>query len=150
MELVSPTDGATSSAARPSTSATCIAATARVPPMSGEPSTRLTVPSPRTLTMALAGPAPLNQKPPATPRPTFLPSASGDRSMGEFQWSCSRSACNVSSQPMLPNWGPVTRRSPCLAPFSVRKSSLSIPIFSQISSTTVSTAKQAAGEPGAR
>ena len=41
----------------------------REPPISGEPSIRLTVPSEFTLAMALDGPVPLNQKPPAMPRP---------------------------------------------------------------------------------
>ena len=41
--------------------------------MSGEPSTRLTVPSARTLAVALEGPVPLNQNPLATPRPRLAP-----------------------------------------------------------------------------
>ncbi len=43
--------------------------------MSGDPSTRLTVPSAFTLAVALAGPVPLNQNPPATPRPLLGPSS---------------------------------------------------------------------------
>ena len=74
MESVSPMDGVTSSAAMPSTSATCMAMAARLPPMSGEPSTRLTVPSALTLATAVAGPLPLNQAPAATPRPLLGPS----------------------------------------------------------------------------
>ena len=68
-ESVSPTIGLMLSAGIPSTSAVCMANEARVPPMSGDPSTRLTVPSALTLAVALAGPVPLNQNPAATPRP---------------------------------------------------------------------------------
>ena len=75
MESVSPTLGLTSSAGMPSSSASCIEAEARVPPMSGEPSTRLTVPSGLTLAVAVDGPVPLPQKPAATPRPRHLPSS---------------------------------------------------------------------------
>jgi len=69
MESVSTMDGLTASIGRPSTSATCMAMAARLPPMSGDPSTKLTVPSGLTLAMALAGPEPLNHAPAATPRP---------------------------------------------------------------------------------
>ena len=73
MESVSTTAGLTSSTAMPSASATCIAITARLPPMSGDPSIRLTVPSGFTLATALAGPLPLNHAPLATPLPRSLP-----------------------------------------------------------------------------
>ena len=49
----------------------------RVPPMSVEPSTRLTVPSALMLTIAEDWRPMLNQKPDATPRPRFGP-VSGD------------------------------------------------------------------------
>ena len=49
MESVSPTCGLTSSARRPKVSANCMATDVRVPPMSVEPSTKLTVPSALTL-----------------------------------------------------------------------------------------------------
>ena len=74
MESVSPTCGLTSSAVMPSTSANCIATAALVPPMSGDPSTKLIVPSAFTLAMAEDGPVPLNQNPAATPLPRLGPS----------------------------------------------------------------------------
>ena len=52
-------------------SASCMAIDAREPPMSGEPSTRLTEPSELTLAETLDLPPQLNQKPLATPRPRF-------------------------------------------------------------------------------
>src|SRR5262249_7334356 len=75
MESVSPTVGCTSSTGIPSTSASCCATDARVPPMSGEPSTSLTVPSGFTIASALEGPVPLNQNPLATPRPRLGPAS---------------------------------------------------------------------------
>jgi hypothetical protein len=45
----------------------------RVPPMSVEPSTRLTLPSALTLAVALDFRPTLNQNPDATPRPRFSP-----------------------------------------------------------------------------
>ena len=74
MLSVSATWGCTSSTGMVSTSAMCIAATTRVPPMSGEPSTRLTVPSELTLAKAVDGPVLFRQKPVAIPRPRFGPS----------------------------------------------------------------------------
>jgi len=48
---------------------------ARLPPMSVEPSSRLTVPSALTAAEALDLPPQLNQIPAATPRPRCLPSS---------------------------------------------------------------------------
>src|SRR5262249_12451331 len=72
-ESVSPTDGLTSSIGIPSTSASCWDTEARVPPISGEPSTSLTLPSGLTIAMALEGPVPWPQNPLATPRPRYGP-----------------------------------------------------------------------------
>src|SRR5438874_4041591 len=66
---VSPTTGRTSPAPMPSASASCMAIEVREPPISVEPSTRLTVPSALTLALALDFRPQLNQKPDATPRP---------------------------------------------------------------------------------
>ena len=74
MESVSATEGLTSSGAIPNASASCMATAAREPPMSGDPSTRLTVPSALTLATTLAGPEPVCQVPTATPRPRCGPS----------------------------------------------------------------------------
>ncbi len=57
----------------PSVSANCMATLVRVPPMSVEPSIRLTVPSGLTLAAALDFKPMLNQKPLAMPRPRYLP-----------------------------------------------------------------------------
>ena len=72
-------DGLISVAGIPRTSAACIAIAARLPPMSGDPSTRLMVPSELTLAVALAGPVPLNQAPAAIPLPRFGPSSRAAR-----------------------------------------------------------------------
>src|ERR1700730_8362564 len=72
---VSATTGLTSSARMPSASAICMATEVRVPPISVEPSTRLTVPSALTLAVALDFRPMLNQKPDATPRPNLRPVA---------------------------------------------------------------------------
>ena len=74
IESVSAMEGLTFSAGIPRTSATCIAIAALLPPISGDPSTKLTLPSGITLTTALAGPEPLNQAPAATPLPLLGPS----------------------------------------------------------------------------
>ena len=60
-ESVSATSGRTSSTSRPRVSANCWATEVRVPPMSGEPSARCTVPSALTTATALEGPEPLPQ-----------------------------------------------------------------------------------------
>ena len=73
-ESVSATTGRTWCACSPSTSAACMAMEARVPPMSVEPSTRLTVPSSLTLMVQEDCRPTLNQKPWATPRPRRRPS----------------------------------------------------------------------------
>ena len=79
MESVSTTAGFTCSASIPRVSATIMAMAARVPPMSAEPSSRLTVPSVWTWMLADDWPPPLNQKPPAAPRPVYGPSGFGLR-----------------------------------------------------------------------
>ena len=65
----------------PSVSASCMAMLVRVPPMSVEPSTSVTMPSSLTLAEQLDAPPMLNQNPAAIPRPRFLPGS------GDFQWS---------------------------------------------------------------
>ena len=75
MESVSAMEGLISVAGIPNTSAKCMAIAARLPPMSGDPSTRLMVPSGLTLATALAGPVPLNQAPAAMPLPWLGPSS---------------------------------------------------------------------------
>ena len=72
MLSVSPTWGLMSSMGTPSTSAMCWDTAARLPPMSGEPSVRLTDPSEFTTANALAGPVLLPQNPLATPRPRLM------------------------------------------------------------------------------
>ena len=67
----------------------------RVPPMSVEPSTSVTVPSALTLAAALLFSPMLNQKPLAIPRPRFLPTS------GVCQWSLQLAASSVSMKPML-------------------------------------------------
>ena len=69
IELVSGIDGFISEASSPSVSATIIAIEVRLPPISTEPSLRLMVPLSLTEMAAEDMPPPLNQKPPATPRP---------------------------------------------------------------------------------
>ena len=73
MRSVSTTVGFTSSARRPRTSAACMAMEALVPPMSGLPSTKFTLPSAVTLMAQLEGMPMLNQKPTEAPRPLFGP-----------------------------------------------------------------------------
>ena len=72
MLSVSPTWGFMSSIGMPRTSAMCWETAALLPPMSGEPSVRLTEPSELTTARALAGPVLLPQKPLATPRPRLM------------------------------------------------------------------------------
>ena len=71
---VSPIDGLILVASMPNTSASCIETAVLDPPISGEPSTKLIVPSAVTLAIALDGPLPLNQKPEAIPLPRYGPS----------------------------------------------------------------------------
>ena len=71
MESVSTTAGLISSAVSPRVSATIMAMAAREPPISVDPSSRLTVPSGLTVRVQADWPPPLNQKPEATPRPQF-------------------------------------------------------------------------------
>ena len=112
--------------------------------MSGEPSIRLTVPSGLMEATALAGPLPLNQAPPATPRPRSLPSS------GSLRCGCSRAASSSSRFPMRWKRGPATCRVPSSEVFSSLNSIGSMSSFRASSSTTCSAAKAAAGEPGAR
>ena len=65
----------------------------RVPPMSVEPSTSVTVPSSFTAAEQLDAPPMLNQNPAAIPRPRFAPVR------GDFQWSLSRAASRHSTRP---------------------------------------------------
>ena len=83
----------------PNSSAAMSAIDARLPPMSGEPVTTLTVPSSLTCTTALEFRPALNQNPLATPRPWFGPS--GARYCGQ-----SRIASSVSLKPITGNFGP--------------------------------------------
>jgi hypothetical protein len=66
----------------PSASASCMAIEVRVPPMSVEPSTRLTVPSALTLAVTVDLSPILNQKPLATPRPRFALADEGRAAAG--------------------------------------------------------------------
>ena len=77
----------------PSVSASCMAMPVREPPMSVEPSIRVTMPSSFTLAEQLDAPPMLNQNPAAIPRPRFLPAS------GDFQWSLSLAACRHSTSP---------------------------------------------------
>ena len=63
----------------PSVSANCMAMLVRVPPISVEPSTSVTMPSPLTLAEQLDVPPMLNQNPAAIPRPRLAPES------GDFQ-----------------------------------------------------------------
>ena len=144
MESVSAMAGFTSFTVMPSTSATCIAMAARLPPMSGEPSIRLTVPSGLTDATAVAGPLPLNHAPPATPRPRSpLPT-------GLLRCGCSRAASSISWFPIRRNLGPAICRVPSFEVFSRRSLIGSISRRRARSSMTCSAANAAAGEPGAR
>ena len=74
IESVSAICGFTSSNGISSTSANCWETVALVPPISGDPSARVTIPSGVTVATALDGPLLLPQKPLATPRPRYGPS----------------------------------------------------------------------------
>ena len=75
IESVVPIAGLTSAVSNPKISATCMAIATRLPPTSGDPSSKLRVPSALTLITELAGPPPLNQAPEAIPLPLFGPSS---------------------------------------------------------------------------
>ena len=147
MASVSPMLGLTSSTGMPKTSANCWAIAVREPPMSTEPSTRLTLPLSRTLATAQAGPVLFRQNPMLQPLPRSLPSA---RSSGSDMCGCSRTASIVSSAPMRPFITPSARLSPCRATFSSRNSTESMPSASAISSMSVSAQYMTMGAPGAR
>ena len=84
MESVSPMWGLISSTGMPRTSAICCDTEERVPPMSGEPSVKLILPSGWTRATALEGPVLLPQKPLAMPDPgRGLP---GAQSNGDGLW----------------------------------------------------------------
>ena len=59
-------------------------------------------------------------------------------------------AFSTSTQPTVGKGMPLGMRSPSFVAFLRRNSMLSMPIFSASSSMTLSTAKAAWGEPGAR
>ena len=96
-ESVSATIGFTSSTGIPNVSANCMAIEVRVPPMSVEPSSSVTLPSLFSLASTLEVKPMLNQNPEAMPRPRFLP---GAVSSGVCHWAESRAACMHSMWPM--------------------------------------------------
>ena len=77
----------------PSVSASCMAMLVRVPPISVEPSSSVTVPSSLTFAEQLETPPMLNQKPLAMPRPRHLPSSF------DFQCGLFFAASSVSTKP---------------------------------------------------
>ena len=140
---VSATTGRMRSTSMPISSAAIRAIDARLPPMSGEPTTTVAVPSSLTCTVALEFMPPLNQNPLAMPRPWFGP-------RGSLRWGWSRIASRVSTKPMRGNFGPYDAWVPSTAAFLRRSPIGSIPISRARSSITLSTAKAAMGAPGAR